>query len=262
MRLLVALPIKTDQQYTDRFAACEATWLSRAASLGIDYKGFTDAELGLVQIDQHNNAVDPIRTQRTKGMAKYAYDNGYDFVFRVDTDTYVWLNRLLASGFEKYDYMGCCQNTGQGPFNGNLGEWSTQTAHGGDGFFLSRKAMKVIIDAPVSRYADGKFWGDLWAGDQLWKRGIHCKQDTRFLDGSGHATHHGNIGADELPADHPYISVHPVLPIENMYAIHERFKDLPANTIAPKFQLWHFPDSTTPKYEADGLTQNWFKQAH
>jgi hypothetical protein len=259
MSLLIALPIKTTPNYAERFKACEETWLKDSP---VDYRGFSDAELGLTEINQHDNANDPIRTHRTQRMVKYAYENGYDHIFRVDTDAYVWINRLLASGFEKHDYMGWCVDTGQGSFTGDPHSFCNTTAHGGIGFTLSRRAMKVIIDAPICRYGDGKYWGDLWAGDQLWKKGIHCKRDTRFLDGSGHATHHGNIAVHELPDDHPYISVHPALPVENIYAIHERFKNLPAETVAPKYQLWHFPDANTPKYEKDGITQDWFKQSH
>jgi hypothetical protein len=227
-KLLIAIPVKSSQMYRDRMNVCEATWLKNC---GVDYKGFTDADLGLVEIDQHHNETDPIRTHRTQRMAKYAYDNGYDYVFRTDTDSYVWVNRLLACGFEQHDYMGWRLNIPQ------TGDWCLRTAHGGIGFFLSRRAMKVIINAEVDRYGDGKFWGDLWAGHKLWKAGIECHRDTRFLDGSGHPHHHGNIFADELPVDHPYISIHPVPP-ENMLAIHKRFKNLPAETVPPTVQLW------------------------
>lgn len=217
-KLLIVLPIKTEQQYADRLRACEQTWLANSP---VDYKGFTDADLGLVEINQHDNANDPIRTHRTQKMVRYAYERGYDFLFRVDTDAYVWINRLLASGFEQHDYMGWCLE------HVPAGQWCMKTAHGGVGFTLSRRAMKVIIDAPVEKYGDGKYWGDLWAGHQLWKAGINCNRDTRFAD------HKGNIHLNELTREHQYISVHPVLPIDNLLAFHEKFKDLPAETVAP-----------------------------
>lgn len=221
-KLLIALPVKTTPIYTERMEWCKETWLKDSP---VDWKGFTDEELGLIEIDQHDNANDPIRTWRTKLMSQWAYDNGYDYMFRVDNDAYVWLHRLLACGFEKHDYQGWCLPGG--------------TAHGGIGFFLSRKALSVVKDAPIERYRDGKFWGDLWAGTQLKKAGIDCHRDTRFLDGSTDYAHHGNIFADELPLDHPYISIHPVGTFENMKAIHERFKDLPTETVPPQYQFWH-----------------------
>jgi hypothetical protein len=228
VKLLIAIPIKTEPHYTDRAIACLDTWLKDCPC---DYKLFSDADLGLTEINQHDNENDPIRTWRTKLMVKHAYDNGYDFIFRVDSDAYVWVNRLLACGFENHDYMGWCLQEPQG-------EWCVNTAHGGCGFFLSRRAMEIVIDAPIEKYADGKYWGDLWVGQQLYKAGIHCHRDTRFLDGSSHANHHGNIAADELPLDHQYIVVHPVNPCpENYYAIHERFKNVSSETIPPDKQL-------------------------
>lgn len=237
MKLIIVIPTKTAPMYAERMQACEETWLKNSP---VDYKGLSDADLGLVEINQHENAHDPIRTHRTIGMVKWAYERGYDFLFRVDTDAYVWINRLLKSGFENHDYMGWCNKSTQPPYSGKEDEWCASTAHGGTGFFLSRRAMEIILTSPVERFADGKFWGDLWAGHQLWKHGILCKRDTRFLDGgrTHFSNHHGNITPNELPMDHPYISIHPINPIANFHALHAKFKDLPAETKAPKKQLW------------------------
>lgn len=242
-KLLIALPTKTAPHYADRMEACRKTWLSELPdlarfphihnNLSTSYKGFSDADLGLVEVNQHDNANDPIRTHRTKRMVQWAYDLGFDYIFRVDTDAYVWVNRLLKSGFENHDYMGWCLDVPERPGH----PWCMNTAHGGIGFFLSRRAMKVVIDAPVEKYSDGKYWGDLWAGQALWRKGIKCHRDTRFLDGSGHPKHHGNIFVDELPANHQYIAIHPC-PIASLHAIHDRFKNLPEATIAPDKQLW------------------------
>jgi hypothetical protein len=228
-RLLIAIPVKTAPHYFERAKACEETWLKDCPC---DYKFFSDADLGLTEINQHDNENDPIRTWRTKLMVTYAYENGYDYVFRVDSDAYVWVNRLLNCGFEQYDYMGWCLNAA------NQTDWCLNTAHGGVGFFLSRKAMKIVVDAPVEKYADGKYWGDLWAGQQLYKAGIHCHRDTRFLDGSSHTNHHGNIAAKELPLNHHYVSVHPVNPCpDNFYAMRDRFPLMSDETVPPKKQF-------------------------
>lgn len=235
MKLLIVLPVKSGQggaHYPIRWEMCQSTWLKDSP---VDFHGFTDADLGLTEIDQHQNAIDPIRTLRTQLMVRWALERGYDYLFRTDTDTYVWVNRLLACGFEKHDYMGWCVG-----FPRHLEQdWAMNTAHGGVGFFLSRKAMEIVANAPVEKYVDGKYWGDLWAGHQLWKQGIYCHQDTRFLDGSSgnHAEHNGNISADELPLDHPYVAIHPV-PFANMQAIHDKFKNIGAETSVPAKQLW------------------------
>jgi hypothetical protein len=242
-KLLIAIPIKSEQKYVDRMNACRNTWLSCVPDADsrlnppLAYKAFSDAELGL---DPNSPTVRP---WRTKLMCKYALENGYDYIFRTDSDAYVWVNRLLASGFEQHDYMGWCLD-----YPKHLEkERGLRTAHGGIGFFLSRRAMEIVANTEPWKQEDGIYWGDIWTGEVLWKHGIYCHRDTRFLDGSnGDPTgalaasdiqHHGNIFADELPETHPYIAVHPV-PAENMYEIHERFNDLPAGTTPPERQLW------------------------
>lgn len=234
-KLLIVLPVKSEKSgahYPIRWEVCQSTWLKDSP---VDFHGFSDAELGLNEIDQHKNAEDPIRTHRTQLMVRWALEHGYDYLFRTDTDTYVWVNRLLASGFEQYDYMGWCLGVPRHLER----SWALNTAHGGVGFFLSRRAMEIVAAAPVEKYLDGKYWGDLWAGHQLWKHDIRCHQDTRFLDGSSgdHNQHNGNISADELPLDHQCIAIHPV-PAVNMPAIHEQFKHLGAETVAPELPLW------------------------
>jgi hypothetical protein len=230
--LLIAIPTKSGEHYAARAKACCDTWLKDCPC---DFKMFSDADMGLTEIDQHDNVNDPIRCHRTKLMVKYAYENGYDNIFRVDADAYVWINRLLNSGFEQHDYMGWCLDYPK-HLETDIGR---RTAHGGIGFFLSRKAMQVIVNAPVERCIDGKFWGDIWVGEQLWKRGIYCHRDTRFLDGSYPPQHQGNIAAHELPLDHQYISVHPTDPITNVYEIQKRFPRLSDQTVPPERQLWH-----------------------
>jgi hypothetical protein len=212
--LLIVLPTKTEQQYLDRAKCCEETWLQDSPC---DFKFFSDADLGLTEINQHDNANDPIRTWRTKLMVKFAFENNYDFVFRVDTDAYVWIDRLLESGFERFDYFGYCEDVQQ-----STSEWCLRTAHGGCGFTLSRRAMEIVMNAPIDTYGDGKYWGDLWAGHHLWKSGINCHRDIRFVN-NDRGDDKGNVSVDDIPENNQYISMHPVLPIENMRAIHKRF---------------------------------------
>src|ERR1043166_753992 len=104
MRLLIALQVKSEKSgahYPIRWEMGKNTWLRDSP---VDFHGFTDDELGLKEIDQHKNEIDPIRTHRTQLMVRWALEHGYDYIFRVDTDSYVWVNRLLACGFEKYPY--------------------------------------------------------------------------------------------------------------------------------------------------------------
>ena len=216
MKLLIALPLKTAQYYRDRMVACEATWLKNCP---VDYKFFSDAELGLDPNDPK------VRTYRTQGMCAYALDHGYDYVFRVDSDTYVWVNRLLACGFEAHDYMGYCFDY---PRHLDPAEAITRTA-GGWACFWSARAMKFIIAAEPFLVGD-TYWGDIWSGKVLGKHGIRVHRDTRFMDGNGVP----DAFDPDLPEDHPYVAVHPVR-VTRMYTMNP---NVCTETIAPDNQLY------------------------
>lgn len=257
MKLLICIPTKTLPYYQDRARACEDTWLmyiprdgdtiddlyaqreaatseTEGARLNnrilfaigasdVYYKFFSDADLGVDENDPK------VRQLRTKLMAKYAYDAGYDFMFRVDADAYCYVNRLMASGFEQWDYAGNCLNY---PKHLEVDK-GRRTAHGGAGFTLSRKAMAIVKEWEPFPQSDGIYWGDIGAGELLWKHGIYCHRDSRFVDkGDGH------FDADNLPRDHNYITVHPVEP-EQMYSLNP----LPDETHPIEYNEWdHRPD--------------------
>lgn len=66
---------------------------------------------------------------------RYALDRGYDYLFNCYYDTYFVENRLLNSGFEKYDY---CGKYGA--------PYILQHCQGGAGVFLSKKMCKIVCD--------------------------------------------------------------------------------------------------------------------
>ena len=71
---------------------------------------------------------------KTLGMIVWTLEHGYDHSFKGDTDTYICIPRLLASGFEKHDYSGCVQGLDQGRID---------AVYGGTGYWLSRRAMEA-----------------------------------------------------------------------------------------------------------------------
>ena len=189
--LLITLPIKDERirNHANRLAQCEATWLKSIP----DWKAFSDSELNVNP--DHVFA----RQLRMKGMAYYAWSHDFDAMFRADTDTYIWADRLLAYDWNAYDYIGLCGPAG----------W----AHGGAGLVLSRKAMKIVAGAPPHFIGDhnGDQYGDMWVGQVLAAAGIKCHYEPRFYD--------GNIGwAEADRAD--YLSYHPLK--DNMIEFHER----------------------------------------
>jgi hypothetical protein len=85
-------------------------------------------------------------TLKTLGIVSYAYDAGYTHVFKCDDDTFIVPDRLVVPDC---DYTGHCRVNP--PHNDGI-----DYCHGGRGYWLSRKAMKAILDAPVSLFSSGK----------------------------------------------------------------------------------------------------------
>ena len=90
---------------------------------------------------------------KTQAMCKYAYTHNYDYLIRVDDDTFMFPRRVFAAmgNWAAHDYSG--------------------SLNGGfiSGFFLilSRRAMRIIGDAPITSAYD-----DRWIGDVMKKAGI------------------------------------------------------------------------------------------
>lgn len=129
---------------------------------------------------------------KTKAIYQWALGKGFDYVFKCDDDTFVYVDRLLASGFEALDYVGYCY-----PANGNY-------ISGGPGYWLSRRALEVLATAPV-----GDNWAeDKWTGDTLKKAKIFPARDARYLPGFG--GHY--VRLEILPREHGYVSFHACRP--------------------------------------------------
>jgi hypothetical protein len=111
---------------------------------------------------------------KIQAIYKYALDNGYDYVLKVDDDTWVYVDRMMRCGFENYDQMGY----------GNCTHKSTSCRcyiTGGAGYWISQKAMRMVVNAPVTSWAE-----DLWVGSVLRKDpSIKKQQHNGFLPGFG-----------------------------------------------------------------------------
>ena len=106
---------------------------------------------------------------KAHGQCVYAVDHILDYVFICDTDTYVDVERLLASDYAKHDYVGYRCDEGH--------------AAGGNGYWLSRKAFSIIAEhqPPIG-------FADLWVGMTLLKYDIRVHHDPRY--GNGEITKH------------------------------------------------------------------------
>lgn len=77
--------------------------------------------------------------RKTQAVCRWAAERDYDFIFKCDTDSYVHVPRLLASGFEKYHYSGCCGETE------NVYPDACFPANGG-GYWLSRRSFEYLAE--------------------------------------------------------------------------------------------------------------------
>jgi hypothetical protein len=139
------------------------TWIADIPE-GTDYKFF----LGAVTVpDQQDDEVvlscgDDYAslTEKMKAICKWALEHGYTHVFKCDTDTCVWVSRLLQTEYWKYDYVG------------GLNNWY---ASGGSGYWLSRRAMQWVVEDIGTCE-----WEDVYVGQVLKNHGITLHADNRF----------------------------------------------------------------------------------
>jgi hypothetical protein len=146
-----------DNGYNDVIREC---WLNECAALGIDYK-FFHGENSTPGPDIINfNVGDDMEhlTFKHKEQVRWAYKQGYDWLYRCFPDTYCRPERLIRCGFEGHDYHGDFRGEPARPDN---------FCSGGPGFILSRKAMGVIINADIGDDARSMQADDLWTGKIL-----------------------------------------------------------------------------------------------
>jgi len=114
------------------------TWLKDVVSLGWNYKFFHGRgawQKEDVEVVECNDRYFDL-TNKSYLKIRWAMNHDYDFVFCCFPDTYACAERLVKSGFEKYDYSGDLANPhGDGEY-----------CQGGCGFFLSNLAMRCVVD--------------------------------------------------------------------------------------------------------------------
>lgn len=197
-------PATTNRSESDRRAACRETWLK---SSSVDYRLFYGRDPSVTQPDEISLACDDDYdglSTKMRLMCRWALNQNYTHLFRVDTDAYVYTDRLLASGFEAHDYSGYTI------------DYPRHLAHAryasGAGFTLSERAMTIVADAQPEHPAD-----DLWVGRILHRHGIPCHRDTRYL--CGFQPHYIDIAS--LPQNHPYLVLHALTP-DGIREMHRR----------------------------------------
>jgi hypothetical protein len=177
MRVLIG--IHGSHSQPEQMAAQRETWLANLQ--GADYKYFVGHPGAKAEDELAVDCADGplweghqrtwILNRKTEAIAQYALQGGYDYVFKCDDDTYAFVDRLLSSGFEAHDYagfMGVHHATEVGDYY-----W----AQGGAGYWLSRRAMAVIVWQGLYRARAE----DFAVGQTLAADGIKAHHDARYV---------------------------------------------------------------------------------
>ena len=100
---------------------------------------------------------------KTRESCKWALERGFEYIFECFPDTYINLDRLMGSGFEKHDYTGH-----------QCGGY----AAGGPGYWISRKSAQIIADEPiVTEWAE-----DRWVGRVMQEHKVPFVPDQRYAE--------------------------------------------------------------------------------
>lgn len=179
MKILIAIHASHSQP--EQMRAQRETWLQDLD--GADYKFFLGQPEGYepdaVYCDfpdgpKYKDSKCIFRTrvlnQKTEALAHYALIHGYDYVFKCDDDTYIRPDLLLNSGFEQHDYSGFTEP------HYAFGFGHYRWAQGGAGYWLSRRAMRIVDEhglhlVPAEDFAVGQL---------LARNGIQPFHDERY----------------------------------------------------------------------------------
>ena len=154
----------------DRVSGIRDSWLKDVTG---DYKFFFGQggnrqplgdEIFLPVPDDYHHSFEKI-----KGVIKYALDNGYDYLCKVDDDVFVYYDRLMANAPTE-DYVG----SGRGWDIESSKRFPTDFAPGFTVWY-SRKSMEILLRSPAGCWAE-----DRWCGTALKKAGIHLTPDYRY----------------------------------------------------------------------------------
>lgn len=155
MKLLIA--VESCHAHRDRHQIQRDTWIKDLGNC-FDYKFFlgrryagaevlrmtADDEIEL-DVDDSYDAL----SKKTRAIMFWAFEHGYDFVHKTDTDTLISVPNLYLSPFDEHDYYGGDNADDMPPSLKDLFPWSKiGFASGGAGYWLSRRAMEFVAHGP------------------------------------------------------------------------------------------------------------------
>lgn len=171
MKPLIAIP--SCHKLAHLRQACRDTWVGKWGSL-VDIRFFIGNprrrgkrdEIYLDCADDYDSL--PLKVRL---MHQWILARDYTNVFKCDDDTWVHVPRLLASGFERDDYIGSRR--------------ALFFAQGGAGYWLSRQAMEILAKETPEEWAVRKC-EDITVGYLLQGK-LPLTRDTRYVDSLDHS---------------------------------------------------------------------------
>ena len=172
MRRLIAVVTCHAGKYRERANAQRETWVKTVPGSPFDLKFFLGTPPTPDIVPQPDEVFLPVddgyhgMPAKVQAMCKWAFDAGYDYVFKTDDDCYISIANLLAAPHAPHDYVGRFR----GPSGGYPADYAS-----GFGYHLSRRAMEVVASAPLN----GDWAEDRYVATVLAAAGIQGWTDTQ-----------------------------------------------------------------------------------
>jgi hypothetical protein len=171
---------------------------------------------------------------KVRSIVRWAYNHGYDYVLKCDDDVVLKPVEMLVSGFDRHDFTGS-----QDP-KVVSGEIRTPW---GFCYWLSRKAMKLVVDAPLpgepgSTHSYVHNNDEAWVSTVLYVNGIFLNNDQRYFlyRGKVDCPRKDNPRALRRHKERPYQEPYPVGTFAWCLYIDAGLHHLPAHVILTEFR--------------------------
>ena len=150
-------------------AAIRSTWLPCVPE-GTDVRFFVGRgdhghhETDVVELDCDDSYQG--LPEKVREIARWSLAHGYDYVLKCDDDVVLLPRLLLASGYERHDFVGHKNSSKEEP-----------VPPYGFCYWLSRRSMQIISDSelPSDNYDEG------WVRTKLFAHGITLHHDPRYF---------------------------------------------------------------------------------
>jgi len=147
MKILCGIMGAIPHAYNGQHQASRDTWIPEFSKIG-DVRFFIGREDYELREDEIRVNVPDTMTYilyKTVELLKWAIEQKYDMILKLDTDTYVDVDQLAKSSYSTYDYVGA-------PV-GNIGEFYAGTNcysfFQGSATWLSPKAAQIVIEDAI-----------------------------------------------------------------------------------------------------------------